>query len=69
MNYAFYLDDLGGKQNLSAISALPRNGALPAGADQVSLKCSLGMQTSETASPSAAHKMRAFGAVHSAAFT
>jgi hypothetical protein len=63
------LIDLRREQNLSGISARPRNGALRTGADQVTLKRSLRMQTGETASPSAAHKMRAFGAVHGAAFT
>jgi hypothetical protein len=56
-----------GEVNLYVISARPRNGALRAAAGQIALKRSVRMQTSETASPSAAHNMRTFGAVHRAA--
>src|SRR6266404_1241329 len=56
-----------GEVNLSVISARSRNGAFPAGADQVALKRSVRTDTSETASPSTADKTRTFGAGHSAA--
>ena len=51
------------KQNLYVISASPRDGALRAGADQVTPKRSLRMQTSEAASSLATHDTRTFGAV------
>ena len=68
------LVDLGAEQNLtnelirilvinvSVISASPRNVASLAGSGQVTLKHSLCMYATETASPLATHKMRTFGA-------
>ena len=73
MNCAFYLADLGGQENLTdeylflhnesaRYRCRPRNLASFAGAGHVTLKRSLRMHTSITASPLATHEGRTFGA-------
>ena len=67
-NCAFYLADLGGKQNLSGISALPRKRRILAGGADVTLSRYLACTPGETASPLSAHNMQGFVAGHSVAY-